>query len=68
MAVNQVIYGDETLMDLTEDTVTPEKVMKGYTFHDASGEKQVGTKTSEGGDLPFSVIDGMVCITFEEGE
>ena len=37
MAVNKVIYGNETLLDLTEDTVTPETLAKGVTAHDKSG-------------------------------
>lgn len=42
MAVNKVEFGDETLVDLTEDSVTPEKVLKGATFHSSSGEKAEG--------------------------
>ena len=29
MAINKVIYGGETLIDLTSDTVTPENLLKG---------------------------------------
>lgn len=36
-AVNKVIYGGKVLMDLTGDTVTPNKLLKGYTAHDKSG-------------------------------
>ena len=36
--VNKVIYGNTTLIDLTEDTVIPEVMLAGYTAHDASGE------------------------------
>ena len=38
MAVNKVVYGTTVLVDLTEDTVTPDKLLKGATAHDASGE------------------------------
>lgn len=38
MAINKVIYGGETLIDLTSDTVTPEKLLKGASAHDKSGE------------------------------
>ena len=41
--VNKVQYGNQTLMDLTEDTVTPEDVAEGVTFHDRSGAQQTGT-------------------------
>ena len=43
MAISKVIYGGETLIDLTADTVTKEKVLKGYTFHGADGEEETGT-------------------------
>ena len=37
MAVSKVNYGSDTLMDLTEDTVTPSNLMKGATAHDSAG-------------------------------
>ena len=43
MAVNKVIYGTIVLVDLTEDTVTPDKLLKGETAHDASGQPITGT-------------------------
>lgn len=43
MAVNKVVYGTTVLVDLTEDTVTPDKLLKGETAHDASGEPITGT-------------------------
>ena len=43
MAISKVIYGGETLIDLTADTVTAEKVLKGYTTHGANGEVITGT-------------------------
>lgn len=43
MAVNKVVYGTTVLVDLTEDTVTPDKLLKGYTAHDASGGPITGT-------------------------
>ena len=42
MAVNQVIYGGETLIDLRDDTVTPETLAEGITAHTANGERVVG--------------------------
>ena len=38
MAKNKIIYGNETLIDLTDDTVTPENLLSGATAHDRSGE------------------------------
>lgn len=43
MAVNQVIYNGETIVDLTGDSVTPETLLEGTTAHSANGEKIVGT-------------------------
>lgn len=45
MARNKVIFGGETLIDLTADTVTPDKLASGITAHDKSGEVITGTNT-----------------------
>ena len=41
--VNKVIYGGTTLIDLTGDTATADKVLKAYTFHEADGSIKTGT-------------------------
>lgn len=41
--VNKVIYGGNVLIDLTGDTVTPDKILTGITAHDKSGAAIVGT-------------------------
>ena len=43
MAISKVIYGGETLIDLTSDSVAADKLLKGYTAHGADGEKITGT-------------------------
>ena len=43
MAINKVIYGGDTLIDLTGDTVTPADVQRGKTFHLPSGAAGTGT-------------------------
>lgn len=43
MAKNKIIYGGETLIDLTGDTATSSEVLSGYTFHDKTGEQVTGT-------------------------
>ena len=43
MAISKVIYGGETLIDLTADSVTPDKMLKGTTAHGANGESITGT-------------------------
>lgn len=41
--VNKVIYGGQTLIDLTGDTVTASDVLKNVTFHLPSGATGTGT-------------------------
>lgn len=45
MAVNKIIYGGNTLIDLTGDTVTANKLLKNYTAHDKSGAVITGECT-----------------------
>ena len=45
MAISKVIFGEDTLIDLTADTVKADKVLKGYTAHDAGGEVITGSCT-----------------------
>ena len=49
MAVNKVVYGTTVLVDLTGDTVTADKLLKGATAHDASGEQITGTMEAGSG-------------------
>ena len=44
MAINKVIYGDTTLIDLTEDTVTRSDLIVGKTAHNAAGEQIQGAR------------------------
>ena len=37
MPMKQEIYGGETLIDLTSDTVTADKILSGFTAHDKGG-------------------------------
>lgn len=46
MAVNKVVFGAVSIMDITDSTVTPEKLAKGETAYDKSGEKITGTMES----------------------
>ena len=41
--ISKVVYGGETLIDLTADTVKAEHLIRGYTAHGADGEKITGT-------------------------
>lgn len=43
--INKVIYGGQTLIDLTGDTVIPSGVALGLIFHDKSGATLTGSNT-----------------------
>jgi hypothetical protein len=43
MAVSKVVFGGQTLIDLTQDTVKDNKLLRGTTAHDASGTPITGT-------------------------
>ena len=43
----KVVLGDEVLIDLTADTITPADLKSGVTAHDKSGAKITGTNTKD---------------------
>lgn len=42
MAVSKVVFGQDTIIDLTADTVAEDSLLAGATAHSASGEKIEG--------------------------
>lgn len=44
MGNSKIVFGNQTILDLTSDTITPSDVRQGVTFHDRSGESKVGTQ------------------------
>ena len=62
MAANKVIVNNQTILDLTGDTVTAATLKKGVTAHDASGAQITGTmeeaSTSETWVLNNTVVCG----------
>ncbi len=46
-AINKVVYGGSTLIDLTADTVTPDALAEGITAHDKGGVPITGTSTKD---------------------
>ncbi len=44
---NKVVYGDTTLMDITDTTAEETDVAEGKTFYKKNGEKALGTATSQ---------------------
>lgn len=57
--ISKVVYGGKTLIDLTSDTVTADKVLSGYTAHDKSGAAITGTCTfdADTGDATAAVAE-----------
>ena len=43
--INKVVFGNETLIDLTSDTITAADLASGVTAHDRSGAPITGTST-----------------------
>lgn len=39
---NKIVFGNEVLIDLTADTITKDKVLAGFTFHDNAGNTLTG--------------------------
>lgn len=46
MGVSKVVYGDTTIMDITDTTATPSTMAEGVTAYGADGEKMTGTMTT----------------------
>ena len=56
--VNKVVYGNQTLIDLTGDTVTAGALASGYTAHDRSGAVVNGTLELPSSSNPLPVEKG----------
>ena len=67
--VGKVIYGGRTLIDLTGDTVTPEKVLVGFSFHGADGAEEQGTCTFDvdSSEATLKVAEALEGKTFGAG-
>lgn len=50
MVYNKIIANNQTVLDISEDTVDSSKVLKGVSFHKNSGEKANGTIETYAGD------------------
>lgn len=55
MGNSKINFGDETLIDLTGDSVTPEAMLSGVTAHNAAGDPIEGTLVP--GDMHTSTYD-----------
>lgn len=61
MANSKIVLGNgEVLMDLTADTVTKDKLLKGYTAHGADGEPITGTCTFDSDTQDANAADAEI--------
>lgn len=60
MGVNKVMYGSRTVIDISGDTVTPDKLLSGVIGHNASGERIIGTYESSGSSGGKNVAQGTI--------
>ena len=60
MAINKVVYGNTTLIDLTDTTATASDVLAGKYFYTNAGVKTEGTGTGGGGGAVWQDQDGYV--------
>ena len=67
MAVNKVEYGGNTLIDLTNDTVTPQTLMAGATAHNAAGEKIEGALSLDNLNADNVYFEGELKTTYAMG-
>lgn len=58
-AINKVIYGGNTLMDITDTTATSDNVAAGLYFYTAAGVKTAGTLIN-GNNLEYGITDGSI--------
>ncbi len=69
MGVSKIIYGGQTLIDLTQDTITADKLLKGYTAHGANGEEIAGAceYDVDSSEATATVAEVLINKTFAKG-
>lgn len=63
MAISKVVYGGNTLIDLTADTVKAEHLIKGYTAHGADGEPITGTNDWDSNTMSATAADSEILLS-----
>lgn len=62
MGKSKIIYGGQTLIDLTADTVVKDKLLAGYTAHGADGEPVVGECTYDADTQDATAADAEILL------
>jgi len=57
-AVNKVVYGNRTLIDISDTTATADKILSGYTAYGADGVKITGSATQYSGGSIYQDEEG----------
>ena len=60
MAISKVVYGGNTLIDLTGDTIKADKLLSGYKAHGADGEVINGTCTYDSNTQDATATDAEI--------
>lgn len=63
MERSKIIYGNQVLIDLTQDTVEPDKLAKGLTAHDKTGAIITGTNTFDADTSDADAVAGEILDT-----
>lgn len=63
MAINKVVFGSTTLIDLTADTITAAHLASGVTAHDASGAAITGSNTNDSDTTDATAVVGEILAT-----
>jgi len=61
--INKVVYGNNTLIDLTADTVDAVHMLSGYTAHDASGTVITGSCSFDSDTQDATALVGEILAT-----
>lgn len=59
-AISKVVYGNQTLIDLTADTITANDLAYGVTAHGADGEAIVGASTKDSDTSDATALAGEI--------
>lgn len=60
MGISKVVYGGRTLIDLTGDTITADKLLSGYKAHGADGEPITGACTYDADTQDATAADSEI--------